>query len=73
MSLELLCLGASLCLGSPVLKPDLDLGVSQFELLSHLEPLLHAEVGLLLVLGLQLAQLLRGEWCPWLPVSFMFP
>ena len=72
LSLKSIRLRTSLGLGSPVLEPNLDLGVCQLQVLSHLLPLLHAEVGPLLVLVLQLGQLVRGERCPWLPVWSVF-
>ena len=73
LSLERLRLCTSLCLRSSVLEPDLDLGIRQLQLPGHLLPLLHAEVGPLLVLDLQFGQLLAGEGSPGLPVRFVFP
>ena len=70
---EVLRLGRPLGLGPPVLEPDLDLGVRQLKVGGEGQPLLHAEVGGLLVAGLQPAQLHLGEGGPWLPVRPVLP
>ena len=57
----------------PVLEPDLDLRLRDVQAGCELRPLGDAEVGLLLVLLLQLAQLLGGERSPWLPVRSVLP
>ena len=61
----------SLRLGTPVLEPDLDLGLGEVKLIGELCPLGDAEVLLLLVLFLEVVQLLGSERCSWLPVSFV--
>ena len=71
--MKLFRLGNSLLLGPPVLEPDLDLGVSDLELLGKLCPLGDGEVTLGFVLLLELLQLLTGEGSPGLPVRFVFP
>ena len=63
----------SLRLRPPVLEPDLDLSLRDVQAGCELRPLGDAEVGLLLVLLLQLAQLLGGERRPWLPVRSVLP
>merc|ERR1712203_398198 len=68
-----LCLCDPLRLRPPVLEPDLDLRLRDVQAGCELRPLGDAEVGLLLVLLLQLAQLLGGERCPWLPVRSVLP
>ena len=62
----------SLGLGSSVLEPDLDLGVSQLQILGNLETLLNSEVSPLLILLLQHSQLMVGEGCSWFSIRFVF-
>ena len=71
--MKLLGLGNPLLLGPSVLEPDLDLSVSDLELLGELCPLGDGEVTLGFVLLLQLVQLITGEGGPGLSVSFVFP
>ena len=73
LAVKLLGLGNPLLLGPSVLEPDLDLSVSDLELLGELCPLGDGEVTLGFVLLLQLVQLITGEGGPGLSVSFVFP
>jgi hypothetical protein len=60
-------------LGAPILEPDLDLGLSELELVGELCPLRDGEVLLLAELLLQGVQLLRREGGARLPVGFVLP
>ena len=73
MTAELLSLSDPLLLGASVLEPDLDLGVSQLQILGEVCSLSDGEVGLALVLVLQFLQLVGGEGCPRLAVSSVLP
>lgn len=67
-----LSLSESLLLRSPVLKPDLDLGLSELEVLCKFSPLGHREVLLLTKFSLESYQLCAGEGSPWLSVFLLF-
>jgi hypothetical protein len=60
-----------LCLGPPVLEPDLDLRLRQLQLIRKLCPLCDGQVGLLPVFPLESRQLGLGERRSLLAVSFM--
>lgn len=66
------CLLQPLGLGSPVLEPDLDLGLRQVEGTGELRALGNGEVLLLAELPLQREQLRRGEGGPGLSVRLVF-
>lgn len=61
------------CLGSPVLKPNLDLSLRELQLGGELCSLSYRQVLLLSELLLQGVQLLGSEGGPRFPVWFMFP
>ena len=71
--MKLLSLSNSLLLCSPVLEPDLHLGICQLELLSKLGSLCDGEITLGFVFPLQLVELLTGERSPGFPVCSVFP
>ena len=66
-------LGQPLVFRSPVLEPDLDLGLAQLQLVGKLRSLGNRQVLFLLELILERHQLLGGERGPGLPVSFVLP
>lgn len=59
-------------LGSAVLKPDLDLSLSEAQATGELGALSNGQVLLLVKLALKRQQLRGGEGRPWLAVVFVF-